>query len=104
MMEIIDKTLNLNTPTKKKDMKLYEEMMSDIKNVYCDGVSGNLLYHLKQKYTSNKFVMSEMIEQITSHLNCSLGEIEVVDTGTGSWGGIATSGRARRWRGCGFPR
>ncbi len=77
-MEIIDKTLNLNTPTKKKDMKLYEEMMSDIKNVYCDGVSGNLLYHLKQKYTSNKFVMSEMIEQITNYLNCHIGMNEVL--------------------------
>ena len=83
MMDMIDretaKTLNLNTPTKNKDIELCGEMMRDVSGVFFDGVSLKLLHKLKQKYTSNKFVMSELIEELTNIINAKSGlEKEIV--------------------------
>ena len=82
-MDMIDretaKTLNLNTPTKNKDIELCGEMMRDVSGVFFDGVSLKLLHKLKQKYTSNKFVMSELIEELTNIINAKSGlEKEIV--------------------------
>jgi len=76
-MDMIDrevaKTLHLNTPTNKKDIKLCGEMMRDVGGVYFDGVDLKLLHKLKQKYTSNKYCMSELIEELTNIINAKSG-------------------------------
>jgi predicted nuclease with TOPRIM domain len=86
-MDMIDretaKTLNLNTPIKQVDKELWDECMDDCKGIFFDGVSLKLLHKLKQKYTSNKYVMSELIEELTNIINAKKGlEKEVEDLET----------------------